>query len=112
MKKIGFGSLSLIFLIGGILISFNFGFSNKNIIGDEIFNFFGLKAWSCDSEGFHYTVILMMILLSISVYLGRKYPNDMGATLSKSISIILLIITTLLLIYAIIAHSPETIYCQ
>ncbi|WP_054974499.1 hypothetical protein [Paenibacillus sp. A3] len=112
MKKIGFGSLSLIFLISGILISFNFGFNNKNMIGDKIFDFFGLKAWSCDSEGFHYTVILMMILLSISFYLGRKYPNDMGAALSKNISIILLIITTLLLIYAIIVHSPEISFCQ
>ena len=90
-KKIGFGSLSLLLCVMGILFSFSFG--NKGCYGDIILRFIGIQPWSNGSRGIHYTLFYSSIFFIPSFIVGYKFKDDLGATLGKIISSIILIFT-------------------
>ena len=60
-KKIGFGSLSLLLCVMGILFAFSFG--NKGCYGDIILKCIGIKPWSNGSSGIHYTIFYLQYFL-------------------------------------------------
>jgi len=75
-KKIWLGLLSLILFIIGILFSVSFG--NKPSYGDILLKFIGLKPWSNDSTGLHYTSIYSLIFFIPSFILGYKVKEILG----------------------------------
>ena len=89
-KNIGVGSLSLLLCIVGILFTFSFG--NKICWGDSILNFLGLKAWSNGNDGLHYTIFYSLIFFIPSVIIGYKFKKNLGATVGKIVSLILLVL--------------------
>ncbi|HVJ50208.1 hypothetical protein [Desulfitobacterium sp.] len=88
-KKIGLGSISLLLCVMGILFSFSFG--DKGCYGDAILKSIGIKSWSNGSSGIHYTIFYSSIFFIPSFIVGYKFKNNLGATLGKIISLIILI---------------------
>lgn len=84
-KSIGIGSLSAVIFV--ITIVFSLSTRNRDAIGDWVLNSVGLKAWSNGTNGIHYTIIVTIVLLFISWFIGRKYPDNFGAALSKKLSL-------------------------
>lgn len=105
-KKIGFGSLSLLLCIIGILFSFSFG--NKGSLGDVIINFLGLRAWSHGNRGEHYTIYYTFIFFIPSIILGFKFKDDLGAKLGKMISFIMLAIIFLFITFSVITSNGSS----
>lgn len=97
-KKIGFGSVSLLLCILGILFGFSFG--DKGCYGDLLLNFFELKAWSNGNSGLHYTILYSLLFFIPSVFLGFKFKKNIGATLGKLISLIMCILIVLMSLLA------------
>ncbi|MBE0342962.1 hypothetical protein E4V51_20495 [Paenibacillus sp. 28ISP30-2] len=101
-KKVGWGSLSLLLSLLGMLVSFEFG---NYILGDQLFSLLGLPAWSnrVDNTGFHYTLFLSIIFFIPSLIIGFKNPNAFGAMIGRRISIIYLTLITVTLLFLIIS---------
>ncbi|MGG1642093.1 hypothetical protein ACIFQM_12550 [Paenibacillus sp. NRS-1782] len=85
-KKVGWGSLSLLLSLLGMLVSFEFG---NYILGDQLLSLLGLPAWSnpVDNTGFHYTLFLSIIFFIPSLIIGFKNPKEFGAEMGKLVSI-------------------------
>jgi peptidoglycan/LPS O-acetylase OafA/YrhL len=75
-KKIGYGSLSGILFIFAIIFSFTV---KSYTLGDNILNLLNLKSWSHNTEGLHYTVFYSLVLVIISLMIGKKYSNNFGS---------------------------------
>ncbi len=99
-KKIGLGSISLLFLIFGIL--FSFSWKNSEALGDTILRFLGLNPWSNGDTGTHYTIIYSLIFFMPALILGHKYKSNFGAKLGRNLSLIVIIPGLLLVFYSII----------
>ncbi|WP_025722282.1 hypothetical protein [Paenibacillus polymyxa] len=101
-KKIGWGSLSLLLSLLGMIVSFEFG---NYILGDQLLSFLGLPAWSnhVDNTGFHYTIFLSSIFFIPSLIIGYKNPKEFGATIGKWISSIYLFLIIISLLFFIIS---------
>jgi len=99
-KRIGWGTLSLVLFILAIL--FSFSFPDKPAVGDIILNNLGLKAWSNGVSGVHYTVIITIVFLCLSYYVGNKFSDNIFAKIGKKLSIIFTILATILLIVMLI----------
>lgn len=90
-KKIGLGSFSL--LLSAIGILFDFTFKNNESLGDIILRFIGVNPWS---NSIHHTVFYSLIFFILSVIIGFKFKNNLGSTLGKIISLIMIILILLL----------------
>lgn len=88
-RKIGFGSLSLLLWIMGILFSFSFG--SQGAIGDRIVEIIGLRAWSNIDTGTHYTVFYSFIFFIPSLILANQYKEDIGAKLGGRLSLFMVV---------------------
>ena len=99
-KKIRVGSISLLLCIIGILFSFNFG--DRVCYGDAILNYIGLNPWSNGDSGIHYTIFYSLIFFIPASILGIKFRNDFGASIGKTISLIIIIILIIFSILSII----------
>lgn len=99
-KKIGLGTISLLLSFLGLLFSFSFG--NKRCFGDVFLEFLGLRAWSNGNSGLHYTIFYSLIFFIPSIILGIKFRNNIGATIGKTISVIMCILITLMSFYIVL----------
>lgn len=97
-KKIGPGSLSLLFCIIGIL--FAVSFKNYGCLGDYILKHLGLNPWSHGNYGIHYTFFYSSIFYIVSIFLGYKYKGNFGAKTGKIVSVIMLIFILLLCLFS------------
>ncbi|WP_434511927.1 hypothetical protein [Desulfitobacterium sp. AusDCA] len=93
-KKLGLGTISLLLSIIGILFAFSFG--DNRCYGDIILEFVGIKAWSNSSSGIHYTIFYSLIFFVPSVIIGYKFKNDLGATVGRYVSLIMIVLNLLL----------------
>lgn len=87
-EKIGLGTLSLLLSVIGVL--FVFSFKNSPSIGDRILTFIGLKTWSTNGKGTHYTVFYSLIFFLPSGILAFKNKKDIGAKVGGVIATILI----------------------
>ncbi|TKH44713.1 hypothetical protein C1I60_09640 [Paenibacillus terrae] len=101
-KKVGWGSLSLLLSLLGMLVSFEFG---NYILGDQLLSLLGLPAWSnrVNNTGFHYTFFLSIIFFIPSLIIGYKNPKAFGAEMGKLVSSIYLTLITVTLLFLIIS---------
>ena len=88
-RKIGFGTLSFLLLIIGILWSFSI---HEFCIGDNVLSALHLKAWSNGTSGRHYTIYYALIFLIPSMILGIKYNENLFAKVGTIGSIILTVV--------------------
>lgn len=88
-KKIGPGSLSLLFCIIGLL--FAVSFRNYGCFGDYVLKHMGLSPWSRGNQGIHYTIFYASIFYIVSLILGFKFRDNFGAKAGRILSILLLI---------------------
>ncbi|WP_160671533.1 hypothetical protein [Clostridium sp. C8-1-8] len=91
VKNLGFGSLSLVLSIIGIMFSFTY-LGGDRPIGAIILNsmhIYGL------------TSFVSIGLLIISILIGLRYKNDLGATQGKFLSIFMLLLITSLTILSL-----------
>lgn len=106
-KKIGIGSLALIFFLIGLLSSAKF--SNGICYGDEFLNLIGIKSWSSGNEsGLHLTYIYSNIFYVIAIIIGVKYKNNLFAKTGKILSIILLILFIIFLVGGVAYTNVRT----
>lgn len=76
--SIGFGTLSLVWFLAGIILSFSW----KGVcLGDSVLSFLGLQAWSNVNTGRHLTVFYVLLIFFIpSIALGFvRQHKDFGA---------------------------------
>lgn len=95
-KKIGFGSISLLLFICGILFSISF---NGDSYGDSILRSIGLNPWSNGNSGTYYTIFYSLIFYIGALILGFEFKNDFGATLGKTLSLITIIFISISVIF-------------
>lgn len=93
-KKLGWGSLSILLFLIGIL--FSYSFDNRAPYGDNILRLIGLNPWSNGDKGLHYTIFYSLIFYVTALILGYKYKNDFGAKIGKFLSFIMIIFILLL----------------
>lgn len=86
-KKLGIGSLSLFLSIIGAMFSFTFW--NGKELGKHFLNSIGVSFPA---------LIISLILLFISLFIGYKYKNDYLAKSGKAISIVFISIIFVLTI--------------
>lgn len=84
-KSIGIGSLSIVIFF--IAIIFSFSTRNIQAVGDLALNSMGFEAWSKESSGFHYTIIVSIGLFIFAWIIGNKYKNNFGAVFGKTLSL-------------------------
>ncbi|WP_156906570.1 hypothetical protein [Alteribacter aurantiacus] len=96
-KTIGFGSVSLLLFIVGILFSLSFG--NQESIGDRILRFIGLNPWSNGDTGLHYTIYYSLIFYLPAWMIGFTFNNDLGAKLGRTLSLIMMVFILLSLFF-------------
>ena len=97
-KKIGIGSLSLIFFLMGLLFSAEF--SNGICYGDKFLNLIGLRCWSSGNKsGLHLTYIYSNIFYVIAIVIGQKYKGNLFAKTGKVLSIVFLILFIIFIIF-------------
>lgn len=97
-KKIGPGSLSLLFCIVGILFAVRI--RNYGCFGDYILKHLRLNPWSHGNYGMHYTVFYSSIFYIVSIFLGYKYKGNFGAKTGKIVSVIMLIFILFLWLFS------------
>ncbi|MBO8168181.1 MAG: hypothetical protein H0Z35_03225 [Thermoanaerobacteraceae bacterium] len=97
-NKVGYGSFSLLIFILAMVFSFSFG--TNFCLGDSILNLLGLKAWSNGDSGFHYTILYSIVFLMLGWLLGIKFPNNLGSTLGRKLSIFFAILLTIILFWS------------
>jgi phosphoglycerol transferase MdoB-like AlkP superfamily enzyme len=96
-KKIGIGSLSIVIFFVGVIFSLNL--NNSSTINDNIFNSVGLMSWSRDTTGFHYSLVISILIFIIAQILGKKFNKDLGATLGKNLSIYFGVFILILMVF-------------
>lgn len=100
-EKIGLGTLSLLLSVIGVM--FIFSFKNNLSIGDRILTFIGLKTWSANGKGTHYTAFYSLIFFIPSVVLAFMHKKDIGAKVGGFIALILI----LLLLFVVTFLMPK-----
>lgn len=98
--KIGFGSISLIMFILGLLFSFSFG--KYGALGDTILHFIGLNPWSNGDTGLHYTLSYSLVFFIPALIIGYKFTDDFGAKIGKKLSLFAVIFLSVLSIFFIL----------
>ncbi|HEY5561009.1 MAG TPA: hypothetical protein VIK72_04490 [Clostridiaceae bacterium] len=83
-KKIGFGSLSIVLFFVGVL--FALSFDGVNCIDDKIFKLFNLETWSNNGIGFHYSLVISILIFLLSQFIGKKNKKDLGAIMGRNLS--------------------------
>lgn len=91
IKRCGIGTLSLVISIFSIMFTFS-SISGKDI-GKYILSTLGLLIP---------VTIISVPLFLISIYIGNKYKNNLGATAGKNLSILFLIIMMILSITSLL----------
>ena len=102
IKRIGLGSLSLLLFILGVLFTVSL---QDRCYGDIILRFFGLKAWSNGTSGFHLTIFYSLIFFIPSFALGYKFNEDLGAASGRKLSFSACLIIFALLLLLVITSS-------
>lgn len=108
-RKIGFGTLSFLLLIIGILWSFSI---HEFCIGDNVLSALHLKAWSNGTSGRHYTIYYALIFLIPSMILGIKYNENLFAKVGTIGSIILTVViaSSVFMSVSVSTVQTETFY--
>ncbi len=88
-RRIGLGTISLLLIIVGILLSLSFGGFRGVCLGDNVLGYLGLKAWSNGTDGIHLTVYYSLIFFLSAFIVAVKNKNDLGAGVGKIISLII-----------------------
>jgi hypothetical protein len=83
-KNMGVGSLSLPLVIFAII--FGVSFKNNVAIGDRLLRFIGLKAWSNEYSGTHYTAFYSLVLIGVGWLIGSKFKTHWGAKVGKTVA--------------------------
>ena len=101
-KKIGVGSISLLLFIIGVLFSFTF---YGVCVGDNILTYIGLKAWSNNNYGTHYTIFYSLLFFIPALIIGYKFKDNFGSKVGKILSaIVITIIIVCSLVFTIISN--------
>ncbi|MBM7870705.1 hypothetical protein JOC70_002199 [Clostridium pascui] len=97
VKDIGIGSISIFLFI--LSIGFSISFKGAPAVGDLVLQSIGLKAWSHENGGLHYTILYSLGMLYLSWLIGNSFPNHLWASIGRKLSIALsLCITALILV--------------
>lgn len=86
MKKVGFGTISLLLFV--LAIVWSFSYQRTFCLGDTVLRFLGLKAWSNGNTGIHYTVFYSFVFLIPGFLLSRKHKDHFAANLGGFLSAI------------------------
>lgn len=76
-RKIGFGSISLLLFVVGLLFSFSFG--THGATGDHLLRFIGVSPWSKGDTGLHYTIFYSFVFYIPALVVGYKFKSNWGA---------------------------------
>lgn len=82
-KKLGIGTMSLVLSIIAIMFSNTYLSGEKRPLGAVILNSIGI---------YRMTNIVSMVLFIISIYIGSKYKEHIGAKAGKGISIFFILL--------------------
>lgn len=99
-KRFGYGSFSLVLLLSGFLINWNFG--NGLIVSHSLFKIIGLDIYSNGTDGFHYTFLASIPFWLAAVLVSKRYVNDFGAVMSNKIGEFMLAISVVVTIIFLI----------
>lgn len=99
-KPFGYGSLSMLFLLSGFLINYNFG--NGFILTHYLFNLMGLAIHSNGTDGFNYPFLASMPFWLATILVSKRNIHDFGAVVSKRIGELLLAISVVVTIIFLI----------
>lgn len=99
-KRLGYGSFSLVLLLSGFLINWNFG--NDVIVSHTLFKIMGLDLYSNGTDGFHYTFLAPIPFWLAAVLVSKRYVNDFGAAVSNKIGEFMLAISVVVTIIFLI----------
>lgn len=88
-RKISFGSISGILIIIGILWNTSI---RHDCLGDVILSNCGIKAWSNDGNGIHYTIFYSLIFFIAALVLAFQFPMDLLSKFTKIVSIVFIVL--------------------
>lgn len=96
-KRVGYGSFSLVLLLAGFLMNWNF--ESGLIISHSLFKIIGLDLYSNGTDGFNYPILASIPFWLAAVLVSRRFANDFGATISNRIGEFLLAISVIATIF-------------
>ncbi|WP_097027507.1 hypothetical protein [Clostridium peptidivorans] len=97
VKDVGIGSISIFLFI--LSIGFSLSFKGAPAVGDLVLQSIGLRAWSNEYGGLHYTILYSLGMLYLSWLIGNSFPNHLWASMGRKLSIaVSLCITALILV--------------
>ncbi len=97
--RMGVGSLSIVFLLIGLISSISFG---EFCLGDMVLQYFNIKSWSNGNSGLHYTAFYSLIFYIISIIISSFRIDNFGARASRRISIFLIIMFAFISLFTIV----------
>ncbi len=100
MKNVGWGTLSPLFVLVGLILSISVG--THEAYGDKIIRMLGLDAWSNGDDGVHYTLYYLFIFYIPALILGLKFKEHFGATLGKNLSLCIVAILSVTILLVVI----------
>ncbi|PID04497.1 MULTISPECIES: hypothetical protein [unclassified Sporosarcina] len=99
-KEIGWGSLSLLLFILGLLFFVSFG--TYDALGDYILRLMRVKPWSNVNTGMHYTVFYSLAFYIPALIIGYKFKSDWGAKVGRILSTILVVSILVTLLFFVV----------
>lgn len=95
MKKTGWGTSSIVFLLLGLLWMFNI---KDFCLGDYILNHVGLKAWTNGTTGYHIGIYYSYIFLVPSALIAYTHKDDFGSKIVWKTALGFIIVLTVILL--------------
>lgn len=103
-KKFGWGSLSLILFIVGILFSVTIG--RTFCLGDILLESVGLKGWlHMEHSSMNLKIFISEFLLIVGYLMGRIFKNDLFARTGRLLCLTIGIITGLILVFFMVSMA-------
>lgn len=101
-KPFGYGSLSIVCLLLGFLMNWNFG--NDFIISFSLFKIIGLDLYSNGADGFNYPILASIPFWLAAVWVSKRNLNHFGAVVSNKIGEFLLAISMIITIFFLLVQ--------
>lgn len=93
-RKLIFGSLFLALLLFSLV--FAVSIQGRNALGDILLTRIGLKPWSEDNGGFHYTFLYALVMFTVGIFGSTYYLKSLFPKLIKRLPLIVFVLFLLL----------------
>lgn len=98
VRRVGLGTFSLFLIIFAMVFIINV--QGEPSIGDNIFIKLGIKTWSRINWGFHYPVLVSLLISYLALFLSEKYHYQIGGKLARMISrVYSILLTSIIMVY-------------